>query len=117
MGFFSFLFGKKKYIKEADSKNACNKIQGTSKLEPSHSLMESHKVLIAAIKQMENAQDKTAAELLEKVAKRLGNEKEVWNFHRMRNRAAHEVDFQISTEHAKKARSAFKKALKSLTKS
>lgn len=59
----------------------------------------------------------TAVKTLNKVIKRLDNEKELWKFHRMRNLAAHELDYKVSEQEAKEARKIFKQSLKALTKS
>ncbi len=107
---------KKKYLSEDDLKKASNKIQRTSKLDPNHSVIESHKIMITTIQQMQKAKKKNASELLTKVRKRIPNQDDVWKYHRLRNKAAHKLDFAISPEEAKHARSSFKKALKALAK-
>ncbi len=106
---------QKKYLSPELTKKSCSKIQKTSALDTNHSLMESHKILISTIQQMYDGKRLNASELLNKVAKRFPDEKEIWKFHRMRNKAAHEVDYQISDEEAKAARKAFKAALKALS--
>jgi len=117
LGTLAFYFlTRTKYLPEELVKQSCAKIQRTSKLEPNHSLMESHKILVAAVQQMSDGKKLTAAETLNKVAKRFDNVKELWKFHRMRNLAAHELDYEVSVEEAKEARKIFKQSLKRLVK-
>lgn len=112
---FIALNKQKKSLDPELAKKSSSKIQKTSVLDANHSLMESHKILVSTIQQMYAGKNLSAAELLNRVAKRFPDEKEIWKFHRMRNKAAHEVDFQISDEEAKAARKAFKAALKALS--
>ncbi len=112
---FLILNKQKKYLNPELAKKSCSKIQKTSTLDTNHSLIESHKILVSTIQQMYDGKKLSASELLNKVAKRFPDEKEIWKFHRMRNKAAHEVDFQISDEEATAARKAFKAALKALS--
>lgn len=106
---------QQKHLDAEIAKKSSSKIQRTSSLDANHSLMESHKILVSTIQQMYDGKKLTASELLNKVAKRFPDEKEIWKFHRLRNKAAHEVDYQISEEEAKAARKAFKAALKALS--
>ena len=70
--------------------------------------------MVSAIEQMLTSKNKTAAQLLNKVADRFSNQAELWRFHRMRNQAAHEMDFYVSKDDAKEARKVFKKTLEDL---
>ena len=112
---FIALNKQKKYLDPELAKKSSAKIQKTSVLDANHSLMESHKILVSTVQQMYEGKKLTASELLNRVAKRFPDEKEIWKFHRLRNKAAHEVDFQIDEEEAKAARKAFKAALKALS--
>lgn len=110
------LLHKTKYLTEDLAKDSCTRIQRTSKLDPNHSLLESHKIMVSTIEQMLQSKNKTAAQLLNKVSDRFSNQAELWRFHRMRNQTAHEVDFYVSADDAKEARKVFKKTLEDLLK-
>lgn len=112
---FVILGKQKKYLNPELAKKSSSKIQRTSVLDANHSLMESHKILVSTIQQMYDGKNLGAAELLNRVAKRFPDEKEIWKFHRLRNKAAHEVDYLVSDQEAKAARKAFKEALKALS--
>ncbi|MDD9897893.1 MAG: hypothetical protein OXU45_02730 [Candidatus Melainabacteria bacterium] len=105
-----------KYLAAEQAKDSCTRIQRTSKLDPNHSLLESHKIMVSTVEQMLNAKNRTAAQLLNKLADRFSNQAELWRFHRMRNQAAHELDFYVSANDAKEARKVFKKTLQDLVK-
>ncbi len=110
-----YLLTKKKYIEAKQAKKICNQIQATNKLAPTHSLLESHKILVSSVSQM-LGKKANAAKLLNKISSRLSNEKEMWRYHRMRNQAAHELDFNVSVTEAQKARQVFKDVVQNLTK-
>lgn len=95
-------------------KNANAKIQKTSKLDPSLSLMESHKIMVNTVKTSFKNKKLNAAKMLNQVTKNLKNEKEFWYYHRMRNKAAHEDNFTVSKDDAAKARKVFQDALKTI---
>ena len=57
---------------------------------------------------------KTMGERLKKIESRFSNPNAVWFAHRLRNQIAHEPDFELRFEEAKRAVSAFKQALKDL---
>jgi hypothetical protein len=103
--------------KELDSKlaiDASNKIQKTSNLDPSLSLIESHKILTNTLKTMFRNKKINSAKMLNKVSKKFKDEKEFWFYHRMRNKAAHEDDFKVTKDDAAKARKVFSDALKTI---
>lgn len=90
------------------------KIQDTKHLNPAHSILEVHKIFIRAL----NSDDekKTAVEILRKYESRIGNMKQIWKWHRLRNKIAHEVEITISIAQAQKAREDFIRALNFLGK-
>lgn len=94
---------------------ACSKIQATAKMDPNRSLMDSHKILVNTIQQELFPKKKlNAAKVLNKVCKHFPEEKELWRFHRMRNQAAHEDDFNVSSNQAQQARQVFQKCIRAL---
>ena len=95
-------------------KDALKKIKATNKLDPNLALIESHKILVNSIKSMYKNKNLNAAKVLRKVAKNLKNDKELWHYHRMRNKAAHEDDFKVSKLDAQKARQIFQKTLEAV---
>ena len=105
----------KKYLSQEQFNYYCKQINATSKLAPSHSLMESHKIMISSLSSMLRKKAK-AANLLNKISSRIPCDKELWLYHRMRNTSAHEMNFTLSETDAKKARKVFKNVLKALTK-
>lgn len=109
-----FVLPKKTYLDSKSAKSARAKIEQTRVLDPNHSLIESHKILIATIQKMHQDREATAAKTLNKVIKRVKNEKEIWKFHRMRNKVAHETDFIVSEAQADNARNFFAQALDDL---
>ena len=104
----------KKSIDPELRQDALKKIKATNKLDPNLALIESHKVLVNSIKSMYKNKSLNAAKVLQRVAKNLKNEKELWYYHRMRNRAAHEDDFKVSKSDAQKARQIFQKTLEAV---
>lgn len=95
-------------------KSAKQKIKATAKLDPSLSLIESHKILTNAVQTMFKNKKLGSAKLLNKALKNFKNEKEFWYYHRMRNRVAHENDFKASKTDSAKARKIFEEALSTL---
>ena len=110
-----YILLRKKYLSKEQAKLYCKQIQTTSKLVPSHSLKESHKILVSAVSEMQGKKA-NAAKLLNRIKSRVLDEKEMWFYHSMRNRAAHEVNFKVSENDAKKARKVFKNVLEALVK-
>ena len=98
-----------KLVKEANAK-----IKKTSSLDPTLSLIESHKIMTNAIRTSFRNKKLNSAKMLNKVASNLKNEKEFWYYHRMRNKAAHEDDFKVKKDDAAKARKIFQEALKTV---
>ncbi len=103
--------------KELDPKlvsSANAKIKKTSDLDPTLSLIESHKIMTNTLKTLFKNKKLNSAKMLNKVSKNFKDEKEFWHYHRMRNRAAHEDDFKVSKADAQKARKIFQDALKTV---
>ena len=115
-GLFLLCKKKKKKLNREDFNLFSHKINNTHALDPAHALMESHKLFVAAVGTIFPEKKMTAAETLSQVAKHFNNEHDVWKFHHLRNRVAHETDMKVSFEHSQEARKAFIRALKNLTK-
>jgi len=115
-GLFLLMRGKNKKLARAEFTLFSHKIKNTHPLDPAHALMESHKLFVAAVATMFPEKKMTAAETLSQVAKKFKNEHDVWKFHHLRNRIAHETDMKISFDQSQEARKAFIRALHNLTK-
>ena len=111
---FSYIELNKKELDSKRAIDASNKIQKTSNLDPSLSLIESHKILTNTLKTMFRNKKINSAKMLNKVSKKFKDEKEFWFYHRMRNKAAHEDDFKVTKDDAAKARKVFSDALKTI---
>lgn len=109
-----FIATRKKYLCAEEAKEFCKLIDKTSKLDPNHSLMESHKIFVGSTEKI-TKKKKTAAKTLEQICKRLKSDKDMWRFHRMRNKAAHEMGFKVSSAEAQEARKVFKSVIKQLS--
>jgi hypothetical protein len=114
-GLFLLCRGKKKKLNREDFNLFSHKINNTHTLDPAHALIESHKLFVAAIGKIYPEKKMTAAETVSQVSKMFKNEHDVWKFHHLRNRIAHETDMKVSFEQSHEARKAFIRALKSLT--
>lgn len=115
--FFGLFFLILKKTPKLDAKKTriyIQKIKDTRSQSPSHSLINSHKIFIAAIG-LDSKKNGTAAEKIKKIADKIPNKKKIWYFHRLRNQAAHEVDFNISKANVQEAREQFIRALKALS--
>ena len=89
------------------------KILDTKSLDPSHGLIQSHKIFVATL----GANRKTkAVDAVKRYAAKFPNAERVWFFHRLRNKAAHQVDLTVSKTQSDEARSTFVRALKSISK-
>ena len=77
--------------------------------------MESHKLFVAAISTVIPDRKLTAAQKVAQVSKEFPNENKIWEFHRLRNRLAHETDIQVSARQAEMGRKEFLRALKATT--
>lgn len=94
---------------------ALSQLKATQNLAPNHALMESHKIFVATLKIMfTDGKNQNAARLIQRVARRLPNEKAVWRLHRERNKVAHEPGYQVSQKTADEARREFERGLKGL---
>lgn len=110
---FIYIELNKKDLDPKIIKTANRKIKETESLDPNLSLIESHKIMVNTLKTVFKNKKMTSAKMLNKVSKKFKDEKEFWYYHRMRNKAAHENDFKISTRDASKARKVFQEALSS----
>jgi len=113
LGTFVYIELNQKNLDPKIIKTANQKIKETESLDPNLSLIESHKIMTNTLKTVFKNKKMTSAKMLNKVSKKFKDEKEFWYYHRMRNRAAHENDFKISTRDASKARKIFQEALSS----
>jgi hypothetical protein len=96
------------------------KIFHTKKLDPAHAIMEVHKVFVMAGQELFGLPKNTkAADVMAKLMPRFSEklQQDCWYFHRLRNRAAHQVDVKISSKEAEKCRDTFAQALGKMTMS
>ena len=77
--------------------------------EPKHALIEADKLLDFALKRKGYAG--SLGDKLKAAHCLFTRSDEVWEAHKLRNRAAHEVGFSVNEEQARKAISSIKKAL------
>lgn len=103
--------GKYKLPRAIIQKNV-GKILDTKSLDPSHSLMQSHKIFVATLGANRNIK---AVDAVKRYAFRFPNADRVWFFHRLRNKAAHQVDQIVTKTQADEARNTFVRALKSIS--
>ena len=96
-------------------KEANKKIKAAESLEPNLSILEAHKIMTNTLKSSYKNKKLTAAKMLKDIAKNLKNEKEFWFYHRMRNKIAHEDNYKINKQDAKKAIKVFQEALKTVS--
>ena len=111
-GFFIIIFRRKPKLSASNYQKYSKKILATSSLDPAHAVMESHKLFVAAISTVVSDRQLTAAQKVSKFSKQFPNEKKIWEFHRLRNRLAHETDIQVSASQAEMVRKEFLRALK-----
>lgn len=114
-GVFFLLLRKSPKLDPQKAKKYIQKINDTKTQDPAHSLISSHKFFVAALSETGGPKQETAAEKIKKIAKKLPNEKKIWHFHRLRNQAAHEVEFGLTKAKAQEAREQFIRALKALS--
>ena len=76
-------------------------------------VMQGDKLLDRALTEM-GVPGKTMAERLKRMDGRLSKINQVWAAHKLRNRIAHETDFEVDYNEASQALAAFKQALKEL---
>ncbi|MCF7917980.1 hypothetical protein K9L27_03210 [Candidatus Gracilibacteria bacterium] len=115
-GIAILVFHKKKKLSLEACSLGCQKIKNTQNLDPAHAILESHKIFVSTIKGMfsPDTGDMTAAEILSQVSGCFKNEHEIWQFHRLRNQIAHQMDVPVSYEDSQAARLAFIRALRDL---
>ena len=118
LGIFVIFLRRKRKLSGSDFQKFSTKILETKTLDPAHAILESHKIFAAALGKIigENAKKMTAAARVSQFQKRFPNQKQIWNFHRLRNRIAHETDARVSSVQADQARENFVRALRSLTR-
>ena len=113
-GVFVYIELSKKSLAPKVIKAANKKIKDTESLDPKLSVIESHKIMVNTLKTVFKNKKLTAAKMLDKVSKNFKAEKEFWYFHRMRNRIAHENDYEITKKDSARARKVFQDALSSV---
>lgn len=111
MGIFLYAHLSEKNIDPKTVQTAKKKIFATESLDPHLSILESHKIMTNALKKSFKNKKLTSAKMLNKVSKKFKDEKTFWHYHRMRNKIAHEDDFEVSKDDAQKARKIFAEAL------
>ena len=109
------LLSKKKHIPPAVLSQSLKDLKAAAQLQPGHAILELHKIFVHSLKKTSSS-TQNAAKVIEPFAKRFPNEKDVWYFHRMRNRAAHEPNFKATPRDRQKAYEVYKRALESLGK-
>lgn len=77
--------------------------------EPKHALIEADKLLDFVL--VRRGFTGSLGEKLKKAEKFFNNKDDIWAAHKLRNRAVHEVGFEITEREAQKALSTYKKAL------
>ncbi|MCF7812008.1 hypothetical protein K9M59_00125 [Candidatus Gracilibacteria bacterium] len=118
LGVVFLCFRKKVSLPSDFATRTIHQIKNTHNLDPAHALLESHKIFVSALETLfPNQKNMTAAETISKIAPRFTNEHDIWKFHRIRNKIAHEPGIRISYEDSHAARQAFIRALRSVTKS
>lgn len=113
-GIFCLFFLKSSKLDPKKTKKYIQQIKDTRSQDPAHSLINSHKIFVAAITTPQQKRNVTAAEKIKKIINKIPNEKKIWHFHRLRNQAAHEVEFNISKTNVQDAREQFIRALTAL---
>lgn len=76
---------------------------------PKHALLEADKLLDFVLKK--KGYQGTVADKLRKAEKAFSHKDHVWEAHKLRNRAAHEVGFEVTENETRKAISYIKQAL------
>lgn len=76
-------------------------------------VMQGDKLLDRALIEM-GVPGKTMAERLKRMEGRLSNIQRVWAAHKLRNRIAHDTDFEVNFSEANQALSTFRQALKEI---
>jgi flagellar basal body-associated protein FliL len=77
-----------------------------------HAVLDADKLLDLAL--TKKGYQGTVAEKLKKSAKLFSRIDDVWSAHKLRNRVAHEIGFQVSTQEGRAAFLAFQRALRDL---
>jgi hypothetical protein len=114
LGGIFLLFQKKKKITPANFELFRKKINETKNFAPPHALFEAHKLFISAVATLFPTSKDQAIKMLQRVSKRFPNEEKIWQFHKLRNRVAHEPDCKVTSQKAEEAREEFIRALESL---
>ena len=92
------------------------RIENTKKLAPEHAILESHKLLVAAISTISGkGKNESAAKIINRVAQKFPNQARFWDLHRVRNEVAHNPDFKVARGADDTCRREFVRALESLT--
>ena len=115
-GITFLLIRKKPKLSAQQFQKNSKKIEITKDLNPAHGILESHKIFITTLQLLFPNKKETAAKLISRIQKRLPNIAQIWKYHGLRNRAAHESGIHISTEQAKLVRENFIRALRALAK-
>lgn len=80
--------------------------------DPKHAVIDADKLLDFVLQK--KGYTGSLGEKLKKAGKILSYINDVWNAHKLRNRIAHEVGFEVTEREARRALSAFKQALHDL---
>lgn len=90
-----------------------NGIEKDSRDSANMAIVKADKLLDKALIEL-GIPGKTMGERMKKIGSRFSQENAVWAAHKIRNRIAHENDFSISYDNAKKALVVYKQALKDI---
>lgn len=122
IGILSFLGGifllwvfRTRYLDEKTVQIFQKKIEQTRAYDPSHAILESHKLFVLALKNL-GGQNLPAAKIIARHQKRFSDIKKIWEIHRLRNLLAHEIGIQVTEKDSERARRIFMKSLKDVTK-
>lgn len=84
-------------------------IQEKLRREPRHALIEADRLVDFVLKR--KGFNGSMAEKLKRAEKLFSHPDDIWNVHKLRNKAVHEVGFHIREDQAEKALISFKQAL------
>lgn len=84
-------------------------IRSKSGRDPKHALIEADRLLDYVLKK--RGYTGSLGEKMKKAEKVFTRRDDLWNAHRLRNRAVHEMGFDVTHQEAQKALSSFKQAL------
>ncbi|MBI5413347.1 hypothetical protein HZA42_03310 [Candidatus Peregrinibacteria bacterium] len=103
---------RRKKLSKSDYSLVCKEWESVSKrveYDARHSVLEADKLVDFVLKR--KGYEGQMSDKLRKAEGIFSNSNALWSAHKLRNKIAHEVGFEVSKEDAKSALSAFKQAL------